>query len=84
MTKLTRRKIGDQMYEIVDPSGRVVGTAAKTGTHLDNYPWDWSISDGLWEDAKAKVPHGVRIVGVADTLRACVDILEGRVDHYGL
>lgn len=43
----------------------VVASIVKTGTHLDDYPWDWYFTD-----------HGVRLSqsrhhsGVADSLRA--------------
>lgn len=55
-------KIEAGNYVARDDDGNVVGYVSKTGTHLDNYPWDWSlVGDRL---------HGQANTGVADTLRS--------------
>lgn len=72
---LKRKKIGDQTYSLVDTEGIVVGGAVKTGTHLDDYPWDWHIDDEILKTAKLKGISFRRTQGVCDTLRDCVDIV---------
>ena len=69
--KVTRHKIRTGHYEVcVD--GRVVGEVSKTGTHLDHYPWDWMLADGV---EPFVLPSGkkCRVVGVSDTLAHGVD-----------
>ena len=40
---LKRVKVGDLKYQIVRrDNGQAVGDVVKTGSHLDDYPWDWS------------------------------------------
>jgi hypothetical protein len=38
-------------YEIYR-DGLLIGTITKTGTHLDNYPWDWYMAEGMADNGK--------------------------------
>ena len=38
-------------YQIMR-DGQLIGVATKTGTHLDNYPWEWELSDGVADNGK--------------------------------
>lgn len=69
MLKLTRHKIGDQTYEMRTPDGDAVAIVAKTGTHLDDYPWEFYPLDG-WEYAYRVKPQ--------ESMRNAVDLLS----HY--
>lgn len=79
---LVRKKVGDQHYSLVNRKGIVVGGAVKTGTHLDDYPWDWHIDDELLKAARLKGFTFRRTQGVCDTLKACVDQLATLVMTY--
>jgi hypothetical protein len=84
LPKLTRKKIGDQNYNIVDQDGNVVGNAVKTGTHLDNYPWDWSLADELYAQFKERAPRHRRSQGVEESLKVCVDTIAGLIAQFEL
>lgn len=84
LPKLTRKKIGDQQYDLVMPDGRVVGNAVKTGTHLDDYPWEWILADDLYAVLKEKGFGNIRSQGSEDTLTACVDQLASKIVQYDL
>lgn len=43
--------------------GQRVGTVGYTGSHLDDYPWDWVVD----------APTNGRATGVADTKRSAID-----------
>lgn len=45
--------------------GKMVAEAHKTGTHLDDYPWEWYLLDA------AERVDGRRGSAVEDSLRAC-------------
>ena len=54
-------------------NGQTIAYAAKTGTHLDDYPWDWYIEHDVrvlydW-------PDRTRTGGTVDTLRTAKDDL---------
>lgn len=66
--KLTRRKVGDQKYELRNDGGDVVATVVKNGTHLDDYPWDVILEDG-WDYP----PRGY--IGAQESLKTAVDVL---------
>lgn len=53
-------------YEAIQ-QGCVVGIIAKTGSHLDDYPWDWYLPEGV-----DPIP-GRKGTGVADTLGHALD-----------
>lgn len=58
---ITFHKVIAGEYVAIDESGETVGRVTKTGTHLDDYPWDWYIT----------VPSSVRwSTGASDTLRS--------------
>lgn len=79
--KLKRKKIGDQKYEMTDTAtGEVIAIVVKTGSHLDDYPWDWYLRDGL---DFAEDPAGV-VRNVEESMKACVAAIEGYVDRLGL
>lgn len=82
--RLTRKKIADQSYALKDPRGLVVATVTKTGSHLDDYPWEWSLNDTLKFASARSDGRGVAETGVEESLRACVDTLAARIAHYGL
>lgn len=78
--KLRRKKVGPSSYELVDSVvGDVIAYAAKTGTHLDDYPWDWYLRDGMHFGGV----HGLKEGGVKDTLKAVVDYIESGINRYG-
>lgn len=55
---LSKRKIGKSQWEI-SLNGRGIAVAAKTGSHLDDYPWSW---------------HGPSVgTGTTETLAAAID-----------
>lgn len=70
MSKLTRKNISVQdgpyyvpKYQIFR-DGVMVGTATKTGTHLDNYPWDWEAGErsghtGLLSEAMQDIEDAI-------------------------
>lgn len=66
-TNYTRRKVGPSDYEVLD-EGKVVGLAGKSGTHLDDYPWDWMLADGVEPVPNAVNGHRPDTTGVAETL----------------
>jgi hypothetical protein len=79
--KLKRKKVGDRSYQLVDTkSGKIIGTAAQTGEHgRDNYPWEWSLSDGMiFGRLDIRTGHSV------ESLRDAVDIIETGANNYGL
>lgn len=80
---LTRKKVGDQSYVLLDEKGREVATAVRTGTHLDYYPWDWALSDDLAAQLKVKSPK-TKAQGVEESLRVCVETIAGRIAQYEL
>lgn len=71
MAALKRVKVKAGHYDLVTPEGEVVATVAKTGTHLDDYPWDWYLADG-WTTTQL---HG-RSSGVTESLADGADIVE--------
>ena len=77
--KVPREENGNEtawspVYEARDEHG-IAGSAVKTGTHLDNYPWDWSI-DPIRKDATYENGRPVKTGGSADTLRSAKDQAE--------
>jgi hypothetical protein len=84
--KLVRKKIGDRNYNIVTTDGKLVGNVVMTGEYgRDDYPWDWSLADGLYDQMKAAgAEKGVRTVGCVDAMRDAVDIMATYIAHYGL
>lgn len=87
--KITRKKTGDRAYNLVDPQGRVIASAAQTGEHgRDNYPWDWYLATGVdWTDPMAdRGPHQMpaRTGGTAESLKVIVQTIESGADQYGL
>lgn len=67
----------------------VVAVAAKTGTHLDHYPWDWYFTDyGMklvpttlrpcldGDNCPNPKIHRRQHAGVTDTLRAAKEVIE--------
>lgn len=78
--KIRRKKVGPSSYVLIDSEvGDVVAYAVKTGTHLDDYPWDWRLADGLHFGGVQNLREG----GVTDTLKAAVDYVESGINHYG-
>lgn len=55
------KKVEAGEYAAVNDAGETVGHVTKTGTHLDDYPWDWHLT--------VERLHGRSSTGVADTLR---------------
>ena len=47
--------------------GEKIGDLVKTGTHLDDYPWDWSCEDG-----KCLPDRPIRGGMVTDTKKAAI------------
>lgn len=79
--KLKRKKVGDRAYELVDTqTGEVIASAANTGSHLDDYPWDWYLADGLHFGGV----KGFREGGSAENLKGIVDKIESIVNTYGM
>jgi len=70
--KLERPGYDCPAYEFVDRRGIVQGDAIKTGTHLDNYPWQWEIEFAVEpRTARDGQPLHDKQGESADTLRAC-------------
>jgi hypothetical protein len=85
--KIIRKKTGDQQYDLLTADGIVVGSAVKTGSHLDHYPWDWALSEKLaaqLKDAKTASGMPARTQGPLETLRDCVDAVATAIAHYNL
>lgn len=61
-----RSKLGPGWVARLDNLG-IVAEAHKTGTHLDDYPWDWYVV------GDAPVKEGARTSGTTDTLRSAKD-----------
>lgn len=64
-----------------------VAEAAKTGRDgVDDYPWDWSLTDAGQERAYNLLPRGsmerLKTVGVADTLRSIKDNVEHLLNSH--
>ena len=57
---------------IIERDGVPVADVVKTGTHLDDYPWDWMILDPFAANAR-------RSSGVSDTLRSAIDYVKAMV-----
>lgn len=76
--KLTRKKLKAGAYNLTDESGTVIARADLTGSHLDDYPWTWYLVGEL------DFPPKVANTGSEDSLKACVDIVQSRANHYGL
>ena len=54
-----RRRTGEYALLV---HGVEMATVTKTGTHLDDYPWDWYLARGI------EPKDGGRASGVADTM----------------
>lgn len=63
---------------LVFQHGKLVGEVAHTGTHLDHYPWDWFLADGV------EPVVGRNATGVSETKREAVNCI-GYVlgNHWG-
>jgi hypothetical protein len=68
MAVLRRVKVKAGHYDMV-ALDEVVATVVKTGTHLDDYPWDWYLADG-WTNYQG------RTTGTTDSLANAVDIVQ--------
>ncbi len=66
---------------IISADGRNVGEVAKTGTHLDHYPWDWMLLDGI-EPHIQKNGYRYKTTGAAETLRQAVDEIAAAIGFY--
>lgn len=70
--KLKRVAVKDQTYVLIDrDTNDIVARVTKTGSHLDNYPWDYWIEDefDLLRLDGTPMPR----TGVTDTLFNAVD-----------
>lgn len=57
--------------------GSLVAHVHRTGTHLDHYPWDWYLADGVF-------PFGERrTTGVTDTRQAALGQIAYALGYYG-
>lgn len=66
---LIAKRAGAGSYDVLDGVTKAkVGEIHKTGTHLDNYPWDWHFSE-------SGLRGKVRTSGVSDTLRAAKETM---------
>ncbi|MFT4471857.1 hypothetical protein ACMX2H_18300 [Arthrobacter sulfonylureivorans] len=83
--KLTRKKLDAGAYHLVDPAGRVVARIDRTGEYgRDNYPWDWHLFGKLNWAWPRKDGREAPVTGTAETLKDCIEIIEYRVNAYGL
>lgn len=81
--KLKRKRVGDQKYHLLDAeTGRPLAVAVKTGTHLDDYPWDWYLLPGVY--LASDLPSGRRNQGVSDALHTAVDEVEALLGQFGV
>lgn len=82
--KVTRRNVSAQdgpyyvpRYEI-RRGGVLIGMVIKTGTHLDNYPWDWQVADGI--EARPgyskRYGHAGLLSEAIDELADCADTVQ--------
>ena len=75
-----RRKVGQSSY-IISVNSKDVGEVTKTGTHLDFYPWDWMLLDGITPYVQ-KNGHKYSTTGVADTLRSAMESIAAAAGAY--
>ena len=75
MAVLRRVKVEAGHYSLVADE-EVVATVVKTGTHLDDYPWDWYLADG-WTTGQL----GGRSSGCTDSLANAEDIVQALWDR---
>lgn len=75
---MKRKKIYTGHYQLIDDAGQEVAIASKTGTHLDDYPWEWYLVDGL------QFAEVTKATGVAESLKECIDVVDSRIKQYGL
>lgn len=78
--KLKRKKVGDRNYDLVDTeTGEVVANCVQTGEHgRDNYPWDWSLSDG-----RIFGRLGATTGTSSESLKAAVEYIQDLGTAYG-
>lgn len=64
-------------------NGERVAESVKTGSHLDDYPWDWHLTDeGLaWRFARGI--RSTKTVGVSDTLRSSKEYVKLALEGAG-
>lgn len=68
-------KIAAGHYVALDHYGNLVANINKSGTHLDDYPWDWRL----------EVPTTYRYTtGVSDTLRSAKQLIRSIFSSYNL
>lgn len=71
---LWHKKAPGHWYAAMAPGGDIVAEAVLTGSHLDDYPWDWYLmpdADSFRvEPASPQEAISRRQSGVADTLRS--------------
>ena len=75
-------KVAAGLYRIAERyGGPTIATIVKTGTRRDNYPWEWYLHEGL----RFKTDKSwVRNQGNAESLKVAVDIIEGRLERFGV
>lgn len=84
--KLIRKKIGDRNYNIVTKDGTLVGNVVMTGEYSrDDYPWDFTMTDGLYAQLKeTDIPKHAQVMGSVESMRNAVDIMASLIAQYDL
>lgn len=83
--KLKRKKVGDRVYDLYDrETGKHIANAAMTGEWgRDNYPWEYSLADGVEFNDPEGIVAKPRSTGSLATLAEIVDYIESWATHYG-
>jgi hypothetical protein len=79
-TELKRKKIKPGSYQIIHvESGKVIAQAHLTGSGLDDYPWEWTLEQGVYfGNTSAKE------TGVEESLRYCIDTIRALISSYSI
>jgi len=76
--RLVTRKMKAGSYAVVvAATNEKVGEIHKTGTHLDDYPWDWHF------DLSRGWRNKIRTSGVSDTLKSAKEIMNFEYGRLG-
>lgn len=73
---LKKRKVRIGVYDVLNEDGRVIANIAKTGTHLDDYPWSWYFT--------VDVHESVRSQGSEESLKVALDEVSAKWYQNGL
>jgi hypothetical protein len=73
MDCITIKRVKPGSYDVLDAKTKQkIAEVHKTGTHLDNYPWDWSFEQGVTLRSKDYR------TGAADSLRSAKETISFR------